>query len=121
MGELFLQRGLTVIVNDAVVSIGLSLLVVAQTILYFTIMMMVGVVFMDFSFTRDMGIWTLIFAMLFLLPIVVMFWINIEVVRSSHKAVVVCFVQVIFFQILALCITVVVGHHAALRASKRAS
>lgn len=93
MTELFRQRGLTVIVNDAVVSIGLTLVVVCQTVLYFVLMVMMFVVFVDYSFS-GLGFWTLLFATLFMYPITVIFWINIEVVRSSHKAVIVCFVQV---------------------------
>eukprot|EP00903_Cladosiphon_okamuranus_P005874 g5810.t1 len=90
--ELFRLRGLTVILNDAVVSIGLALLVVGQTVLYFALTTMLVVIFVDFSFT-GMGVRTVILAMLFVAPIVIVFWVNIEVVRSSHKAVVVCFVQ----------------------------
>lgn len=92
--ELFRERGLTVILNDAVVAIGLALLVVGQTVVYLAVVMVVTIVFVDFSF-NGMSFWTLIFAALFLGPIVILFWINMEVVRSSHKAVVVCFVQVI--------------------------
>lgn len=94
MTELFRQRGLTVIVNDAVVSVGLALLVVGQTVVYFVSMLLVLVVFVDYSFS-SLGFWTMLLTALFMVPVVILFWINIEVVRSSHKAVIVCFVQVI--------------------------
>eukprot|EP00752_Nemacystus_decipiens_P011598 g10300.t1 len=90
--ELFRQRGLTVIVNDTVVSIGLAMVVVCQTIVFFAAVMMMFVVFVDFSFSR-LGLISLLLAMVFIIPIAILFWINIEVVRSSHKAIIVCFVQ----------------------------
>lgn len=93
MTELFRQRGLTVIVNDAVVSVGLTLVVVSQTILYFAVMMVMFVVFVDPSFS-GLGFWAVLIAPLLMYPVVIVFWINMEVVRSSHKAVIVCFVQV---------------------------
>lgn len=95
VAELFRQRGLTVLLNDGVVAIGLTLIVLGQTMLYLAAMLLVLVVFVGYSWSGFGGFWIMLFAPLFMIPTVVLFWIYVEVVRSSHKAVVVCFVQVI--------------------------
>lgn len=90
MSELLHERELTVLVGDAVVGIGLTVLVLGQTVLYFATILLI----LDFGFS-GLGFQTFVFATLFLGPIAIVFWINMGVVRSSNKAVVVCFLQVI--------------------------
>lgn len=94
MGQLFRPRGLILILNDVVVGFGLGLLVLGMTLTYLAAMLLVAVVFIDFSPSSALGGWAFLFAVLFLVPIAMLFSITVEVVRSSHKAVVVCFVQV---------------------------
>jgi len=100
VNELFKRRGLTVITNDTVVSIGLHFLGLGLTLSYFAALLLTWVTFMNFmNFRSPTGMEGLIWILSTIVPFVVVpamlvFWTMVKVVRSSLKVVFVCFVQV---------------------------
>jgi len=108
--ELFRQNGVNALLNDYLVSLGLYLLALGMTVCYVAVMLLCYTEFIGFGFSstgpaEGLGaVWVLLLVVPLLMgPGAVYFWTTLEVVRSSQKAIFVCFIQVIhsFMVILA--------------------
>ena len=100
VSQLFLSRGVTTIANDTVVDFGLTLFALAATLVY---MMSAYLVYLASSYASRLASWETggLVAVMYpaafgFLACVIVISTTLEVVRSSFKAVFVCFVQVSF-------------------------
>lgn len=95
--ELFQKRGVTVLANDTILSVGLSMLGVFATLIYAIVMLLVGSLLAHSSADKTV-VWPAVFGsfMVGLYVYIIVVFTVIRVVHTSFKAVFICFVQVCF-------------------------